>query len=1737
MDAGRDRNRQRKDRVTGDPPLVQVWCWHYFQPVTFDHKAPPISWAMVFLLGLISPWAQGAPFKAKVIHLRNETIQTGAGSKANAHGQGRGGGGEATKPVSGLYLIQFTAPVQEAWSQTLSQRGVKLLRYVPEDSFIVRLNHVSIAALEELDFVHWVGPFRPDHKIQQAVRARRANAGVQDDDVAVSVLLTPDAAPAELERVRRAFQRLNQESHGRMGSIVRGTLGRGQLETLAESPSVLWIEPYRGMKLFDEVASKIVAGDGGPNVTQMQTLGWDGSGVTVAVADSGLNNGDAETMHPDLDGRVDAFFFYGNLTDAADEHSHGTHVTGIIAGDATVGETDENGALFGLGVAPKAHIVAQRLFDGVGNFEAPPTFEILTRDAVQAGAEIGSNSWGDDTQGRYDTFAQEFDLLVRDADMTTPGDQPYILEFSAGNAGPGSQTVGTPAVAKNVIATGASQNDRLDLFIYGDGKEVMADFSSRGPAEDGRIKPDVTAPGTWIASLQSASATDENAWLPISDFYQYQGGTSQAGPHVSGAAAIFVQYYRTLAGGKNPSPALVKAALINSATDMDDSIETDPAPNNDEGWGRVDLTNLIGETRQHEFIDQTTNLITGQVYEHQVVVADAEQPLKLTLVYTDPAAFPGAIPALVNDLDLEVISPDGVAYHGNQFLNGESVRNPPSYDRINNVEAVHLAVPLPGIYTVRVRARSVVVDARRDTATRVDQDFALDMSGSLPLPGSSIVFFDRRAYRVPGQIKVTVLDLDMAGQLGLNVLLRSQTESPGETIRLLPTSTPGAFSATVQTALGTPVADGRLQIADGNLIEAFYQDGPAGPTRQARARADLQAPDISGLTSEDIFGRVVITWDTDELTDATVYYGTVAGQWTVAADTRLDSFHEVVLGRLAPDTTYYYFVTSVDEAGNLTTDDRNGMYYTFTPAAPPAVLLVDEYVDLLFSVPPLSGYTDALDAIGVSYVVWDATAGNVPTFEDLEPFRAVIWRVPEFFLETFSPTEQGDIVRYLDSGGSLLVSSMEVLSRLEEQSQSAFAHDVLKVSSFVPDNNLNGVPRIRGVASDPITAGMDILLDYSPYYDPFKEDLEIPEDISDVFTPVTEAVPILFDGVSGNAVGLRFPKPGVDSPGRLVFLSFPLDAVPLHSVAGNDRISLLGNILEFLAPAQSGAVVVLDKAEYSVPGQVVVEITDLGAIGRGTLVARAKSDSVPAGINLTLRESVRLGLFRGFLALTPGPSGVPGELWVQDGDLLEVQYSDVGSGVLVSAKALIETTPPDITGVDVEPSFVDAVVRWETSEPSDSLVQFGESTLLGRTAYQGALSTSHEVQLTLLQPNQTYYFQVVSQDLAGNQSLDNNGNGWYQFRTESPLVPDWEDLLEEGDADWFVVNEDFSETGWQLGVPQNDQGVSAYSPVNAWGSNLNGENIGGVETWLISPPIFLTGGTEATLTFKQNYGFPWEDFAIYDFGELLLITNVTVAPILLDEVTDFSGGWIDAEYNLTPHMGKLVYVVWHYAVFSFENLPRLGWLIDDVAITVSGTAYGTIVITNNLAQAQWHLDGPLTRNGSGITTTIPNAPEGEYTLFYGDVPYYQTPPSNTRYLNVPGQVTFQGQYTFADANHNRMSDAWEQAQFGEVSPARTPNTDTDGDSFTDEAEFVAGTNPKLAGSNLEVSVSTLLVDGSFEVAWTSVPGRMYRIVGSTDARHWSPVTDWVRAPSTQLGQMLPPAAPGAPFLFRVEVRP
>ena len=1636
-----------------------------------------------------------------------------------------------------MWLIQFSEKITPAQRAELRAYGVDLLRFIPDDAFVARFDSRVLAEVKTLAFVRWVGPYKPEYKIHSSLLESAANPAT--NRTAVRLLISPRPKSQDVVSLREALRGGRRQSASRFGSIWEIKATPAEVQTLAKSDGVLWIERAPKPRLYDEISAKIVGGnDEQPGTGSLtQQLGFDGRGVTVSVADSGLDSGDAETMHPDLAGRVDRFFFYGKLTDAADEHSHGTHVSGIIAGNGALGETDDNGFLYGLGVAPKAHLIAQRIFDGDGNFEPPPSNETLTRDAVRAGAQIGSNSWGDDTQGRYDLSAHEFDALVRDADGLAAGSQPYLLEFSAGNAGPGSQTIGSPAVAKNVIATGASENDRPDFFIYADGPETMADFSSRGPCEDGRIKPDLVAPGTWIASLQSASASDENAWLPISPNYQYEGGTSQSGPHVSGGAAVFMQYYRETHTNATPSPALVKAALINSAADMDNEIETGPVPNMDEGWGRLDLAGIIGSPRVYDYLDQTELLSTGQTYERRVVVGSSEEPLKITLVYTDVPGLPAAIPALVNDLDLEVVAPDGQIYHGNQFDEGESIPGAAAFDAINNVEAVHLAAPLAGEYLIRVHASNVAEDAREETA-EIDQDFALVISGDLPLPGVGTLILDRAAYQAPDRIGIKLIDFDLKGQASAQVLLTSSTETNGEPVILNAFGSAGVFTGSLATVTGPALSDGALEISNGDRIEAAYFDASAGIIRSAAARADFTPPVIRSVTITNHLAKTEVTWETDEPARTIVYYGTNSIPTLAIFNSFLRTEHEIDLADLVPGTTYRFAIVAIDAAGNVSTNNNAGQYFTFVPAAPASILLVDAFepdsLGIIADI-PLSTYTSALDQTGVSYDIWDHLELGSPTLGDLRPYRIVIWRFSDSIgtQSTLSGAEQSAIQSYLNAGGAFFLASMEQLSRL---GSTPFRTNVLHVESFAEDV---GVPGIAGEENDPITAGINLELDYTPYaLGDVGDLLGISDDLSDTLSVTADASPILFSTDTQGIAGVRYPQTGQDATGRVVFLSFPLETVPETGPSPNKRADLLRNVIRFLAPGLNGlAYLAFDRPAYSLPSLLTAELADSDLAGHDHVSLRFFSSTETNGILVPFSETAKAGVFRGSVALVSSNAASAGQLNVRNGDDVWADYFDASGGGAIRASARIDTQFAEITNITASAEYSEATVSWETSEATDGLVQFGESAFLGRTGYESDFTTEHEVILRGLLPDRIYYYKVTSRDPAGNTTTDDNGGRLYTFNTLRPRDLPFVDNLEGlSSTNWSVIQGDESEVQWQLGQPANGRETAAHSPTNAWGSNLDGGAIEIADTLLVGPAVNLTGGNSATLRFWQSYDFTGGDSDIYEFGQVFISTNNTADWTQIAEFAEESDGWEEAEIDLSPYLGQVVRLGWYYGLLSFEGARKPGWLIDDISITVTNIVGGTIEISNNISAATFALAGPIGRTAKGDLLVISNAPPGTYSIVFGDVPFYRTPAAQTNTLESTNTLRFNGIYTFPDTNANQVSDEWEIHYFGSLLGADPRLSDRDGDGATDYEEFIAGTNPTNSLSVLEIAPFTPLNNGLVRYSWATVPGHNYRLEISTDLIHWTPFSDWIQAASSTTSVTAPAPVNQRFYSLRVAAR-
>jgi hypothetical protein len=1730
-----------------------------------------------------------AVVEAKSIRLRNETIETDSGTnRAVMAGQRR-----ARVAASGLFLLQFNGPLEPAQRAELKQAGVELIQYVPDDAFIAKLNNVSPASVGAMSFIGWVGPYRTEHKIHPRLATVARLAAQTNETVRINILLSPTATAAEIAAVRSHLALVYQESHLRQGTIVRGELSPGQLDALAQSSAVLWIERATKRKLVDEAASKIVGGDDGnlatPTLTQQ--LGFNGAGVTVCVADTGLDTGNTNTMHLDLRGRVTGFQFYAPLTDGSDGYGHGTHCAGIVAGNAATGETDsDTGQFYGLGVASGASIFVERIFDSDANEVNFTSDETLTHDAVRHGAKIGSNSWGNDVQGEYDTDCAQFDELVRDADAGTAGYQPYILEFSAGNAGPNSQTIASPACAKNVIATGASQNDPATLSstygLYADGRDTMADFSSRGPCADGRIKPDLVAPGTWIASAASQNALDlaATSWTVIDDLYVYMGGTSMAGPHAAGAAAVFVQFYKFTHTNAIPSPALVKAALINSADELDQANGgPGPVPNNDEGWGRINLVNIIttnfsGAPRAFQYVDQTTLLTNGQVFTQHIFVRSSGQPLKVTLAYTDVPGFPGAVPALVNDLDLEVVAPDGALYRGNQFGAGDSVPNPPSPDKLNNVEGVYISTPAAGDYQVRVRASKIVSDALTNTAA-ADQDFALVSSGDLARTGVGLILLDRPAYTAPGSILITVFDAARAASNSVSVTVTNLSLHTSVTKILNTQGNYGAFTGAVATVTGAAGA-GQIQIANGNSLEADYIDA-GSVKRSATAVADLVAPVITSVAATTDLGILTITWTTSEPATSLVRYGTNSANLNLAVtNSTLVTTHVVKLTRLIPGRTYYFAVSSVDSAGNGTTNNNGGANFTFIGIATPTVLLVDAY-DMAAedangaTVIPDSTYTNALNAAGVSYAFWKVNTRGGPQLADLKPYPVVMWRVtddavyygvddfglpdPTATNNTLNAQQQFMIQSYLNGGGSFFMASMGILTQLGD---APFRHDVLRVANFkqnpsrpFPCSECDedaGVPAIFGGAGT-LANGMYQTLDYANYpsFDDGFGDFFGP-DFSDTFTPSSDAVAVTFAADSGRPCGMSYPAPGVDSPRRVVFLSYPFDALPTNGASSNNAVALLKNAIAFLAPGADGhGVVLLDNSRYTTNVLVTVQVGDADLTGTGTTTVTFGASSRTNRTTVTLYETTHAGLFTGYLNLITGVAGA-GQLRVQNGDTFTATYADASPASNVVASALVDTVPPVITNVAAVTDYYNAQITWKTSKPADSAVQFDEvSQPPANVVYSATLVTNHSVILNGLLPNRVYHYAVISRDQAGNTTVDDKGGNFYTFATLAAPKPPWTNNLEAGTSGWTVVPDTVygTETNWSYGTPDNGLISIAHSPVNVWGSLLKGDNnLFLVSTYLYAPIIDLSGLQDATLTFwsvhdfsrtDPTFGIPIEDGIIY------ISTNSAVPPqnlpIYKDYEFDSTSGWEQRTVSLTPYIGKTIQVVFYYEGIGTGE-PLHGWTIDDIAIngTVAG---GNIVITKNLGQGEWTLatlsalgTTPV-ETGFAPSITLSNLAAGNYVLQFGDVPYYLAPADQTNNLTAGATINFTGTYTFPDVNHNGISDAWEIDYFGGAVTNRTQLTDTDHDGMTDYAEFIAGTNPTNAASRFYFTGETLQSNRVVQMQWTVVTNRLYQVNVSSNLSSWTTNTGWMQASNNPtMNYATTNSGVGSRF-FRVQVQP
>lgn len=915
-------------------------------------------------------------------------------------------GWEAPEPSanSGYYLIHFDKTIEKGNRDELESGGSKIVSYVPHDTYLVHCKSADqLTHARRASHVDWVGTYEPHLKVDQRVLdlPRRA------DEVALRLLVFPGESGDRVRaKVENAGGRVLDVVENRFRQKITFSAKYDALETLVKELAFLteveWIQEKPAYTLCNDQTLWVVQGGLTGGATPVYDNGISGTGQIVGVMDTGCDPNMCyffdstqglivPNAAPNYNQRkIISYTGPAGYVSGFDTDGHGTHTAGTIGGDnyATPGAHDS-----GDGIGVGAKLVIQDYGNSADVY--PPSDEYAAhQEAFGVGARIHSNSWGWPGYGGY------YHDDCAEVDQFTLDKQDYLIVYAAGNEGASPDVIRPPGVAKNVVTVGATGP--------GMSAQDMMSFSSHGPTDDGRIKPDVTICGGSIFSADMGTACSTVS----------MSGTSMATPGMAGALSLVRQYfvdgfyplgYADAGSSYIPSAALMKAILINSAENMTGAYTANSGsghadiPTFGQGWGRVNLDKALyfdGDSRKLYVVDNRTGIGTGSSADYIVSCGDSSEPLEVTLVWTDPPAIPAASITLINDLNLTVT--DGTTvYKGNVYTNGFSVPGG-SYDARNNAECVNIQTPVLGAYTITVDGFNVPDGP---------QNFALVVTGGMSF-SDGVIALDSAAYGCSATVGINVSDGDLVGAGTQDVDVVSTTDPTGETVTLVETPAgSGLFAGSVTLTTGAP-GSGQVQVLHGDGMTATYIDSDDGQggvnvTKTDSANVDCQGPVISNVAVTHVgFDTFTVTWTTDESTTGEIGYGDVIPPGSTASDSDLVTDHSLTVSGLDQDTQYYFEVRARDEADNAATDDNGGDYYPVHTTVTKKIMVFDNpsfvdtggtYADesdtvqassgyLGFSVSTFTGYSasDWMNAGGAADVILipELEVANLNTYLD-----------------------------------------------------------------------------------------------------------------------------------------------------------------------------------------------------------------------------------------------------------------------------------------------------------------------------------------------------------------------------------------------------------------------------------------------------------------------------------------------------------------------------------------------------------------------------------------------------------------------------------------------------------------------------------------------------------------------------------------------------------------------------------
>jgi hypothetical protein len=637
----------------------------------FPHFVASFFASLALLLGQ-DPASQSA-----LLHLRSGSFDPL---------RSEGGQASATPSRGNIYFVQFEARPSDIQRERVTDLGGTFYSYVPDHAYLVRADPAARDAVSKLPGVRWVGPFRVEYRLDETLLAGLED-GTLPPSLRVNVLLFERTRPAR-QAVADAIVELGgtvDDSSGE-GLVLAADVSPRALVEIAGLDQVMFVDPW-GAPEADSNLQRMVSG-----ADYLEELtGFTGQGVRGEVFDVNFN-----LKHPEL--QAPPLLVHGTLSGTM---NHGTPVVGLVFA------TGINCAV--RGIVPSAQGI-------VASFGTLANRLVHTQELLEAPyfAVFQSNSWGSSRTTLYTVKSAEMDDIIFQTDL--------LITQSQGS-GPLNQSR-PEAWAKNILSVGSVRHH--NTLTKSD--DTWAFAASSGPANDGRIKPDLVH---FMDGFQGLAGDGP--------FTVTFGGNSASTPIVAGYFGLFFQMWsESLFGNATPGSTVfdnrphsttAKAAMINAAYSYPFAGTTHDLTRVHQGWGLPDVGNLYDLRHKIFVVDETDVLSNQQSRAYALDVAPGEAALKATLCYLDPMAFPGATVHRINDLDLKATSPSGTVYWGNNGLLEGNWSVPGGVpNTLDTVENVFVQSPEAGVWSIEVIASSVNADSHLETAA-LDVDYALVVSG------------------------------------------------------------------------------------------------------------------------------------------------------------------------------------------------------------------------------------------------------------------------------------------------------------------------------------------------------------------------------------------------------------------------------------------------------------------------------------------------------------------------------------------------------------------------------------------------------------------------------------------------------------------------------------------------------------------------------------------------------------------------------------------------------------------------------------------------------------------------------------------------------------------------------------------------------------------------------------------------------------------------------------------------